>query len=319
MADQDDTVFGNYPVARWQVGTSAPVTFPVQQVTESGGNRLVMHERPYRDGAKLDDTGSKPRTFALTAIFNNSINEPGIDPSGPPLYPTLLRQLIRSFDLHETGTLTLPTVGNVRCRAQDYSRKEAPELSDTALLDLTFVQDNEDSLERTVLNPPGVVATIVRLAEQTQFTAQKDGIWSEDLGTLRERASEIESLMKAPGRAVGDVATVVRAHRRSLESLLNTAREESGVDGIFGEPRASRTERQLQEMLDREAQAEAERTASRPRTKAFVVDVEVTSIYEIAARLGQDATELMDLNAARIDDPFTLTRGEVIRVFETAA
>jgi hypothetical protein len=224
--------------------------------------------------------------------------------------------LLRSFDKHETGTLTLPTVGDVRCRADSYTRVESPELRDSATLDCTFIEDNEDALERAELRPPNVTASLIRLSEMTQFSAAKDGVWNEDLGTLRERANEIVTLMKAPGRSVADVGAIVRAHRRALQNIIDTAREEMP---IFNEPRASRTERLMREMSDREAQAEAERAASRPATRAFVVDVEVTSIYEIAARLRQDVTELMDLNAARITDPFTLTRGDVLRVYETAA
>lgn len=311
----DVGIFGRYPVATWLVGAGPAIAFPIIDITETGGNRIVPHERPGREGAKLDSTGRKPRSWHFRALFNNSIDEDGVD-SRRPLYPYVLRQLIRAFEQQETGTLTLPTVGAVRCRANDWTRTETPDLRDTATIECTFIEDNEDSLERAQLRPPSVAASLVRLAEQTQFSAAKDGVWSDDLGTLRERANEIVTLMKAPGRSVADVSAIVRAHRRSLQSIVETATEESAV---FREPRASRTERQLQTMSDREAQAETERASSRPRTTAYVIDVERTSLYEVAALVRQDATELMDLNAARIDDPFDLTRGQVIRIYASAA
>lgn len=305
-------VFAKYPTASWRVGDGEPLFFPVTSITETGGNRIIPQERPFRDGAKLDDTGSKPRQWAFGAIFNNSLQE--AVQNGVPLYPQRLRQLLRSFDVHETGVLVLPTIGKVRARAQDYTRTEAPEEQDTGRLDLVFVEDNEDALDRAALSPPAVVSTLLKLSEQTQFTAQSQGVWNEDLKSLRQIASEIQGLMLAPGRSVSDLGTVVRAHRRALQSVLSTASDESGL----GDPRGSELNRQINILLDREAQAEDERSSSRPRTKGFVIDVEVTSIFEVAARLGQDATELLELNSARVDDPFLLTRGEVIRVFESA-
>lgn len=307
-------VFERYPLARWVVG-SVSVTFPIIELTEQGGNRIVLQERPFRDGAKLDDTGSKPRQWSLQALFTNRLEEPGITTA---LYPTALRALIRSFDLHETGTLTLPTVGDVRARAQDYTRKESPETDDSATLDCTFIEDNEDALDRAQLQPPSVAATLVRLAEQTQFTAQSQGVWNEDLASLREVCSEIEGLMRAPGRSVTDLGARVRAHRRALQSVIDTAASEASTSGgLFSDPRGSELERQLRIIMDREAQAEDERVQSRPRTRGYTIDVERTSIFEVAARLNQDAEELLELNSARVDDPFLLTRGQVIRVFES--
>jgi prophage DNA circulation protein len=319
MANEDG-IFGQYPVAAWAAGSMPKILFPVVDITETGGNRIVPHERPYRDGAKLDDTGSKARTWAVTILFNNAIVEPGIasDPRRP-LYPTVLRQLLRSFDIHETGTLTLPTIGDVRARVETYTRAEKPEQFDSAAVTVNWIEDNEEALDRAALQPPGVVATLVRLSERTVFTAQALGVWSSDLATLRERCNELTTAMQAPGRAVADVATVARANRRAIESVFATGRTELGRLGLFSEPRSSELHDQLATLSDRQARAEDERTASRPRTMAWVVDVEQTSIYEIAARVRQDAEELLDLNAARISDPFDIERGTVLRIFETAA
>jgi prophage DNA circulation protein len=310
------TIYEQYPIMQWKVGSRDPLKLPVISITETGGNRIVQHERGGRDGAKLDDTGAKARVWTLTILFNNSLQEKDLDET-TPLYPQLLNEFVRSFDEHETGTLTLPTVGDVRARAQDYQRSETTDEDDSATVQCTFVQDNEDALDRALLSPPAVVSTIVRLAEQTTFSEQKNGSWSDDIASLTEIASEIEGLLLAPGRTVQDIGSVVRSHQHALQRIADAAEQSS--DGESGDPRGSASARLLAIMLDREAQAEEERTQSRPRTKAFVIDVERTSLYEVAARLNQDAELLLELNAARIDDPFFLTRGEVIRVFETAA
>jgi prophage DNA circulation protein len=310
-------IFERYECAQWQVGNSPTIYFPVLRITETGGNRIVPQERPFRDGGKLDDTGGKIRQWSIITHFSNRINEPGTEQNGEPLYPGVLNAMVQSFNEHETGNLILPTIGKVRVRAESYSRVEEYDNVDVGLLDLLFTHDNEDALDRAVLSPPTVIATLTTVAEQALGSLQRDAVWGEDHKSLIEFASEVQSLMLAPGRATADLQSVVRAHRRAIERVINTASGELGLD-TDSQPRGSESERLLRTMLDRLASAEDERGQSRPRTKAFVIDVERTSLYEIAARLNQDAEELLDLNAARVDDPFLLTRGEVIRVYESA-
>jgi len=310
-------IFEQYPVGSWRTATTEAIEFAVVDVQETGGNRIVRHAIPHRPGAKCESTGEKERCWSVTAIFNNSIEEGVRD--GVPLYPERLRQLLRSFRTGETGWLVLPTTGEVRARLEEYDRAERSEQRDTATLVLKFVEDNEESLDRAALNPPSVVATLVKLAEQTVFSAQRQGLHTPELIGLQEFAAQVEGLLLAPGRAAADLGAIVRAHRRAIQRMIDaatTAANDTG--GLFSEPRGSETERQLRTLMDREAAAEDERVSSRPRTKAFVIDVEETSIFEVAARVDQDAEELMDLNASRVDDPFRLTRGEVIRIFESA-
>jgi prophage DNA circulation protein len=311
----EDGVFGNYAVGKWSVGGRPEIFLPIVDISETGGNRIVPHERPYRDGAKLDDTGSKARSWSLTVVFNNNIDEPGIPDKGQLLYPFVLKRLMNSALIHETGTLTLPTIGDVRARFSEYARRETPEQNDSATVTLTFTEDNEDAFDRATLQPPTVIASLVRLSETTTFTAQSIGVWSSDLASLRERCNELVTLMKAPGRSVADVATVARANRRAIASVLETARTEIGRLGVFSEPRSSGLHQQLATLADRQAAAEDERSASRPPTRPYVVEVERTSIFEVAAAVGQDAEELLDLNAARVADPFDIERGDVLKVF----
>lgn len=317
MTQPVSDIFGQYPVGSWQVPGGELLEFPVLDISENGGQRIVAHRRPHRPGAKLESTGEKERSWSVTILFNNSLQEGVRD--GVPLYPQRLRQLLRSFRVPETGTLVLPTTGKVRARPDTYERKETNSERDTATLTCTWIEDNEESLERAALNPPSVVATLVKLAEQTVFSAQRQGLWNDDLVSLTEFASQVEGLLLAPGRAVSDLGSIIKAHRRAVQRMVDaatTAAQDTG--GLFAEPRGSETQRQLRILLDRESQAENERTSSRPRPKSFVIDVEETSIYDVAARVGQDADELMDLNSARIADPFYLTRGQVILIFESA-
>lgn len=313
-----DGVFEQYPPASWRPdGYAEPIFFPIESVDEEGGNRIVRHRRPHRDGARLEDTGSNETVWTMLAPFNTSGND--AVRRGIPLYPMVLRQLIQSFKVHATGTLVVPTIGKVRARAERYKRRESNEERDHAVLELIFVEDNEESLDRAALNPPGVVSTLRKLSEQTRFSAERQGLWNDDMLSLTEFASEVEGLLLAPGRASADLGAVVRSHRNQLRRMTDAATTAGmQVGGLFVEPRGSETQRQLRTIRDREALAEVERTSSRPRVRSYVVDVERTSILEVAAKLNQDAVELMDLNAARLADPFDIDRGTVLRVFEAA-
>lgn len=312
----NDNVFSEYPIAQWKVGERASVSFPTTSIVESGGKRLPRHERPYRDGWKLDDTGLRGRTWKVTAIFSNRVLEPGMPLNGVAPYPFAVRALLESFEERVTGDLTLPTVGKVRARLETYERTESSETRDFATVELTFIEDNEEALDRATFRPPTVRATIVKLAETTQFSARSAGAWDRDTLTLLEAAGRLEEMMLAPGRAITDVRaqgeSMVRMARRisAAQESLATA-----VGGDFNDPRGSASHRQLRTMEDRVALAESEKASTLPPTKSFTIDVERCSIFDIAARFKQDPEQLLDLNMGRISDPFDLQRDDVIRVF----
>ena len=310
-------IFEDYPAAAWKVGDDPAIYFPIEgQLSEKGGNRLVRHKRPYRKGAKLDSTGQNEREWTFTATFNNTLVEPGID-NPRALYPFVLRDMIASFALQETGTLTLPTIGDVRARAESYVRIEDSAERQEAKLQLCFVEDNEESAAAISFQQPSVRSTVEGLAEQTTFSAQSVAGLDLDLVQAKRKSISIAQLLTAPGRALADLQSIVTDARRSL--LRIQANQESfarAVGANHDEPRGSEFWRNLIRLQDLEAKSTDEKFASRPRVRAFVIDVERTSIYEVAARLKQDASELLDLNSERVSDPFDLERGDVIRVFE---
>src|SRR5262245_15019791 len=105
--------FEDYEVCSWKVGQrSGTLKFPVSSIQESGGNRIVERNRPYRNGAKLDDVGSNATKWTIEAVFENSImeGEKGLD-QNVLLYPNVLNAVLDSFRIHGTGDLVIPTRG----------------------------------------------------------------------------------------------------------------------------------------------------------------------------------------------------------------
>lgn len=314
------TVLGQGPVASFQIGALDPVSFQIDgKISEKNGNQLVRHRRPYRRGAKLDGTGELERQWSFRAIFSNRVDEGGLDNSRAQ-YPFVLRDLVAACRVQDTGTLILPTIGSVRVRCESCERTEdASAELDTGYLDLVFVEDNEESAASVSFRPPSVRATTVALAEQTRFSQARVGTLDTDSLSLTEFASQLESLLLAPGRSLADLHSKATASRRAIGRIVAAQESLARTLGLeHDEPRGSEMWRQLARLRDLQARAAEEKFSSRPRVKAFVIDVERTSLFEISARFKQDCGELLDLNSERVKDPFDLTRGQVIRVFETA-
>jgi hypothetical protein len=314
------TILGQGPVASYQVGGLAPIAFQIDgKISEKRGTRLVRHSRPHRPGAKLDRTGRLERVWSFRAIFSNKVTEDGLDTTQAQ-YPFVLRALADACEIQETGTLVLPTVGAVRvgCESCERSDDGSAEL-DTGYLDLVFVEDNEESAASVSFRPPSVRATNVALSEATRFSESRVGALDADSVSLTEFASDIEALLLAPGRSLSDLQSKATASRRAIGRIVSAQESLARTLGLeHDEPRGSAMYRQLARLQDLQARAAEEKFSSRPRVKAFVIDVERTSIFEISSRFRQDCGELLDLNSERVKDPFDLTRGQVIRIFEKA-
>ena len=304
-------------ICRWQVGAADEVRLPAIEIRDTGGNRLVKQERPFRDGAKLDDTGAQPRSWDVTVIFNNTIDEPGIEGNPFPLYPDAADKMIASFLEHETGDLYLPTVGKIRARAEKWSRTERAEETDTCVITFSWIEDNEDAVNAQSARPSTVKGSAVKLASSTQFSAQESGCWDGSLADLKEFMSELQGLMQAPGRTLEDISAQLRSVRRAVDETFRVQAEVTAELGtaVFDTARGSGVQRRLIEILDAQALAVDEKLSGRPKARSYTVQ-NTTSLFAIAGELGQDAEALMDLNSSRVDDPMLVEAGTVIRVFE---
>lgn len=301
-------------IGRWKVGKAEEIRFPIVDIRDDFGNRIVDQARPFRDGAKLDDTGSEPRVWVVTAIFNNTLEEEGLEGNPFALYPDAADKMIESFAEHETGDLYLPTIGRVRARAHKGSRTERTDETDQCIMQLTWRQDNEDAVTAASATRATVRGSVVRLGEQTQFSSDESGMWDGSLSDLREFCSELQGIMQAPGRALEDMQAQLRANRRAIRDTLRVQQEVAGQAGEIFTPRGASVERRLLEIQDVQENAPNEKMAGRPRPVPYVVPT-TQSLFAIAAALKQDAEALMDLNASRVADPLSVEAGTVIRVF----
>lgn len=304
-------IFEKYPAASWKVGSSAQLYFPVCKCTEEGENRLVERERPYRDGAKLDDTGSKARRWNVEVLFDNTLNEEGLSLNGKALYPDVLNDLIRSFDEHEAGDLVLPPIGKVRARAKKYTRSEEPETFDAARVTFTFIEDNEDTIGARNVELPGVKGSAKVLAEQTTFSADADAVHDFNISQVNALASELEGAINAPGEAVAELDQKVGAVVSAVNRVVTAFVEAIPGRGQLNDPDSSATQRKLVALQDTASRSRSQ--ARRVRTTRILAE-EDTSLYEIANRRKQSAEGVIGLNSNL--DPTYVEAGTLVRVYE---
>lgn len=308
-----------FPIATWKVGTSKELAFPVTSIKESGGNRIVERERPYRDGAKLDDTGSKAKRWTMDAIFENTIDEPGLEVNDDvSLYPDILDEIISSFDSHETGDLVIPTRGSVRARAESYSRTENTTDRDAALLQLNFVQDNEDNVDAASFTLMSANATAERLGEVTTFDSQFDEMWDQNLRNIERSSQKLESVSNKPGEVsndVDDAANVVTSAAYTVaRSFTNPGKV--GRNQLLN-PETSKTQRKLVLNQDVAYRAKYEARRGRPQMISIVSSDDQT-LFSIAIFFNQSVTDLISINP-KIGNPNYIPKGTVVNILYVPA
>ena len=305
-------VHANYPVASWKVGDLL-LRFPVVEIHEAGGNRIVQRERPYRDGAKLDDTGSKAKIWHLKVLFENSIEEEGLVNEIGFLYPDVLNQMIISFDIHETGDLVVPTIGKQRVRAEAYSRVESVDPADAAMVEFTFVEDNEDKVDFRSISAPTVSANAVRQSEATEFDLTSASSADQSVVRLSRAMSNLETLANSPTTLLSEItdeAFEVQEAARRARQIFSLPGERARNGLRFA--RGNRSERQIARSVDMAMRATNDAREGRPEIIRLVVG-RPTSLMAIAGVLQQSFEDLLQINV--LPDALSIPAGAVVRVF----
>ena len=310
------SIFDRYQLATWTV-SGFVLAFPAHTIREVGGNRIIRRERPYRDGAKLDDTGSTAKVWTMDVCFNNTIQEPGMDAAnnGEKLYPNVLNTMILLFDVHQTGDLVVPTIGKQRVRAESYTRQESYDMPDTAIVSFTFVEDNEDSVDFRSIQAPTANANARQLAESFEFDSQSSAAWNDDIQNLGQLNRQLENLANAPG----DVNADVEQQSRNIQGTSRAARRAFSAPAkigrtLYNDPENSRGPRKLAQQEDLAARAANESRRGRPQL-IVIVFTKDTDLFSVSSLTGQDVADLIEVNPEI--DPFFIPANEDVHVFAT--
>lgn len=305
------TINEQFPVASFTSDGGSKIAFPITNLSETGGNRVIEQERAYRDGAKLDDTGAVATRWSFSCLFHNSIQEKGLEVNGKNLYPDVLDDLINAFLVHETGDLVVPTRGSVRVRCESYTRTESNDPRECALLDVVFIEDNEDGVDFSFLSSPSVQATGITLADKTTFSAQERGLWTNPFYAVKDFARNIEGLINAPGDFVNDVRAQAKGAGAAVDRARNSGRDRStpGRDVLLT-PEATVAERSLQLAKEKMMRARSEARRNQPKLQARVFSRNL-SLADIAFEFKVDYTDLLFSNP-QIENPRNVPAGTTV-------
>lgn len=309
----DETVFERMLPAAFTPKGGDKVLFPVKSIREEMANRVIPRERAYKNGAKLDDTGSKARTWTLSILLHDPHNEPDMPST---LYPDVANALCDAADVHETGDLQLPTRGKVRARFVSYTRVEDNDAVDAAAIEAVFQEDNEDTITSSSFALPSARAVSVSLAQFTTDSLAQTGSWSDLVSGLLEAGAELEGLANAPGEFADDLEAQANAIFDRCNAIGDafantTSAVANEVSTLLLHPEASRAGRLLARAADTAKRAAADAGAGATTTKTYP---RVVSIFDVAADVSQGADKLLAINPG-LGDPFAIAANTPIRVF----
>lgn len=251
--------------------------------------RLVARKRPYVEGAPLDDTGADPDVVELQIMFANGHGNPGVP---DPAYPAYHRRFMREARVEGTGTLYYPGLGEIRCRLKRLDSRKISEERDHEMVGATFWSDTEDG-RATAQNYDLPSAKTAGPVIVRKF--HEESTWWGLGGDLFESIADLVSSLEAAANSPFDAAQELEA-RASL--LIETTQRATALLLLplspFSGPDSAGPLALLNRLQDTAA---AQRGAifgtGSSRVRRFT---ETLSIFDVAARLGQSADDLIRLN-----------------------
>jgi hypothetical protein len=194
---EEAEIFARQSPISWEAKGKSRLYFPGEELEEDYKNRIARHRRMYRDGARLDDTGSNERVWVIRSFFHNENEDPAVQQQGKPLYPNVADELCESFRVHETGTLILPSTGPVRARAESYKRNGCAFI-------LLFVEDNEDDAGAAQFSKPSIGTVGPQQVEALMTELDGAGWGGGDIADIFEEVAGTLSLYPAPEIVIAD-------------------------------------------------------------------------------------------------------------------
>lgn len=305
------------PAISWQPDGGDVITFTASHIDEAFENRTVKRERPYREGAKLDDTGRGPITWSITSDMFDGLVEDGVDAAQ---FTSIEPKLFLACQTGKTGFLTLPTRGIVRAKVQSWSRGDDTSERDVAAVRITWTEDNEDDVDFYAFYEFSARSTAQSFANIAVEDLGALGISDADTQVIVTSAKKLEEAAKSPGTNLQEV----EAQARKLSALC--AKVEGyytsgppGVDSItnlLGVPDAYSALRNLRNLRDTAQRAIYEQVSAKPKVKVVRFDLPM-SVITVALETSNTFEDVLSLNKNLLD-LFVILPRTPIKVYDRA-
>lgn len=309
MADSF-TLFGP---ARWTPADRSR-TFALADTQNDGSHarRIIERKRPGVEGAPLDDGGSDAKPYTLRVIFMNGHGVHGVP---DPAYPQYHRDFLDALEQKGKGTSTLyvPGRGEKRVRYQHYTTSRTIDRRDCEVVEVAFLEDTEDGRATAAsFTLPSAKSAGPVLARRLLDAGHALGIGGDLFDQILLAANRLAAAASAPF----DSAAAMQQRVSDLLGLLDRA-ERNLVNGprrFGGDSFSPLSPADAVEIVTglRVLRDVARRHASATYGEGSVGPVRfpvTLSIFDIAAKLGQDPNELVSLNVRRVPSLFAIPPG----------
>lgn len=199
------------------------IPFSVQSHNRSGGQRLAIHEFPYRDRPQVEFMGRKANDLHINAVLV------GND------YLARRDQLLHELNKKAIGELIHPWLGILRVAVQDFNQDESWDYAGSCRLTLTFIDADAVSAGSVLTVTSDAVTSTAAQLSTTAQTALATTTAPSSPASLAERVNQLEALAVgftaqinqlqgwADTELVAPVATVLRSGQSIRNDLQRLA------------------------------------------------------------------------------------------------
>lgn len=207
------------------------VPFSVQSHSRSGGQRLAVHEFPFRDRPQIDFMGQKANELQLTALLV------GDD------YLSRRDQLLFELGKKKIGELIHPWLGTLKVACRDFSQDESWDYAGSCRLHLTFIDGDPVSAGAVVpVTADAVTATTTALMATAKQALALSAAPSSP-ASLFERVAQLEAfatnltgqLAQVQGWANGTLLAPLASVLRSAQSIQRDLQRLAALPGVLAD------------------------------------------------------------------------------------
>ncbi|WP_145598793.1 DNA circularization protein [Yersinia alsatica] len=199
-------------------GTFRGVPFwMTEDVTLTGGRRIVRHEYPLRDDGQTEDMGQALRQYAFTAVVYGDN------------YFDLRDALIDALEVEGVAELVHPNWGTLNVQIESYTVRESCGAQGTAIFSITFSPAADDTApvetEDTQLNSDSLADSLLSdvqagWATATEKMADATAAMNEVEKTVNTLTNGVRGLTSSSGGA--SLLAAALALKGSIKNLINT-------------------------------------------------------------------------------------------------
>lgn len=113
--------------------------FPIEMVSEKGGQKLAHHIFMDKDGAYIENMGRSPYNFTIKAYFLDSLT-PGKNETWFDLFPDLWTKVRSDLERRDVGIFTHPLYGDINCQAINWDATFESGIRNGVIVDIEFIE-----------------------------------------------------------------------------------------------------------------------------------------------------------------------------------